>query len=88
MKCSPNNNALDCKDNKALIKYELARYILTYLKRLINKIRIHIPFNRGIMISKLIISIIGKTSILLLIFFSSTSHVEFKKEGLNLLQRN
>ena len=85
MKCSPNNNALDCKDNKALIKYELARYILTYLKRLI---RIHIPFNRGIMISKLIISIIGKTSILLLIFFSSTSHVEFKKEGLNLLQRN
>ena len=83
MKCSPNNNALDCKDNKALIKYELARYILTYLKRLI-----HIPSNRGIMISKLIISIIGKTSILLLIFFSSTSHVEFKKEGLNLLQRN
>lgn len=78
MKCSPNNNALDCKDNKALIKYELARYILAYLKR----------FNRGIMISKLIISIIGKTSILLLIFFSSTSHVEFKKEGLNLLQRN
>ena len=44
MKCSPNNNALDCKDNKALIKYELARYISTYLKRF-NDIKTNYKYN-------------------------------------------